>query len=229
MLVSAARLVLTTCAADVTDQVVTRRNDFPKPLMLYDVLNVFGPNLIATEGAAWRRHRRITAPSFSEKNNELVWGESLRQARAMLRVWLDGGEEGTVHDVSEASLRLTLHVIGRAGFGMELSWPQGAGRATAGAGTSSLAPPASMAGDGIASGSRMSFFDALHALLANILWILLVPRVVLSAFLFADAGTRPSHSPSAANFSPNRVQPAQGDEARITGVRRVLSIRGRIV
>lgn len=44
----------------------------------YEILKFFGPNVVVTEGEEWRRHRKLTGPSFSEKNNAMVWDESRR-------------------------------------------------------------------------------------------------------------------------------------------------------
>jgi hypothetical protein len=56
-------------------------------------LNVFGENIIASEGEEWKKYRKIAAPAFSEvcpecspspnaeycqKNNKLVWDETIR-------------------------------------------------------------------------------------------------------------------------------------------------------
>ena len=63
-----------TADADVIAEMVgTRRNDFPKPSHFYRSVNIYGKNVVSSEGALWRQHRRITSPPFTEKNNHLVW------------------------------------------------------------------------------------------------------------------------------------------------------------
>ena len=55
--------------ADVTSQIVHRWKDFPKSIFYYNDLTYFGHNVVTTEGAAWQRHRKITGPSFNERNS----------------------------------------------------------------------------------------------------------------------------------------------------------------
>lgn len=60
----------------------------------YKVLLAFGPNLVASEGEEWKRQRRLVAPAFSEKNNKLVWDETVRIMHDLFdNVW---GKEDTV-------------------------------------------------------------------------------------------------------------------------------------
>lgn len=53
-------------------QVVTRRNDFVKKVDDYAALNIYGLNVVSTEGVNWQRHRKITGPPFNEKNSRFV-------------------------------------------------------------------------------------------------------------------------------------------------------------
>lgn len=57
-------------------------------------LHVFGKNVDTVEGYDWQRHRRITAPAFNERKNNLVWLESLRQAVDMRDRWVQSGPVG---------------------------------------------------------------------------------------------------------------------------------------
>lgn len=43
--------------------------------------------MVTTEGATWRLHRKITSKPFSEKNNQLVHDETVRQAIQMSTAW----------------------------------------------------------------------------------------------------------------------------------------------
>lgn len=47
-------------------EVATKRTVFPKPLELYQLPEVFGSNIVGTEGYEWKRHRNIAYPAFSE-------------------------------------------------------------------------------------------------------------------------------------------------------------------
>ena len=83
--VAPERITLNTADANVITQITNRRNDFPKPIERYALLRIYGDNVIVTEGQKWRRHRKITSPPFSEKNNHLAWRESLTRTQAVVR------------------------------------------------------------------------------------------------------------------------------------------------
>lgn len=78
------------------------------------ILDVFGPNISTSHGAQWQKHRRITASSFNDQNNLIVWSESIAVARDMLRYWTT---RKTVNTVADDLRTFSLHVIARAGFG----------------------------------------------------------------------------------------------------------------
>jgi len=151
IVVSPLRNTLMTADPDVITQITTRRNDFPKSIQLYKVLEIYGRNLLTVEGKEWRRHRRITAPPFSEQNNRLVWKESISQAGQMVESWKvtahkpedqNGYANGKVslgtavaeksdsknlgaivEGLAKDSMRMTLHIISRAGFDVRCRWP----------------------------------------------------------------------------------------------------------
>jgi hypothetical protein len=60
--VSPGGLVLYTCEPAVITQITTRRNDFPKPTEIYRSVDVYGKNVVSTEGQVWRQHRKATSP-----------------------------------------------------------------------------------------------------------------------------------------------------------------------
>ena len=179
LLVTPQRNVLYTADADVISQMTTRRNDFPKALEVYEVLKIYGNNVVTSEGQLWRHHRKITSPPFSEKNNHLVFTETLGQCQDMVDSWMNGDKESskTVHTVADDAMRLSLHVISRGGFGVRLEWPKKAKAAENGnvkgeeGNTSTASVP---------EGHIMSFADALGSLLHNLLPILIVPKFLLS-------------------------------------------------
>ncbi len=164
---SPGHMLVWSASHEVISQIVGRRNDFVKPTAMYRILDIYGRNVVSTEGALWRQHRKIASAPFSEQNNELVWAESVEQTRGMLRHWLgdaDRAREGVADDVGEDTMRLTLNIISRAGFGRSLAWPGRGGR------------------DEVDAGHQMGYKEALETLLHNILWIMLLPKVVLSEY-----------------------------------------------
>lgn len=88
----------------------------------------------------------------------------------MLKSWL--GERGagnvTVHDVSQDTMRLSLHIISKAGFGIRLAWP---GRSS---------EKGRAASDEVPAGHRLSFKDALSGVIDNIVTLLVLPHWLLS-------------------------------------------------
>src|SRR5690349_8530879 len=69
--------VLWVATAEVIHQITSRREAFPKPLRDYKVLDIYGQNVVTTEGAEWKMHRKATSPGFNEKNNALVFTETI--------------------------------------------------------------------------------------------------------------------------------------------------------
>lgn len=185
MIASPGLLSFCTCSADAVSQIVSRRNDFPKPLESYRILNIYGLNVVSTEGATWRLHRKITAPSFTEKNHELVWAESRQVAQTMLASWVGQKGHGTVLDIGENTMELTLHVISRAAFGVRLRWSTDAGRSTE-TSDGNVQPDKTdellleYSEDEAPPGHSLTYKGALQAVIANILWIMLMPHALLS-------------------------------------------------
>ena len=180
--VSPERNELYTADANVISQITSRKNDFPKALEVYASLKIYGNNVVTSEGQLWRHHRKITNPPFSEKNNHLVWTETLEQCQAMLDGWFVGNvgktASNTIYTVADDAMRLSLHVISRAGFGVHLQWPgtdrvPSNGHVKNGEATKASSPET-------AHGHTLSYTEALGKLLHNILWVLLVPPFLLS-------------------------------------------------
>jgi cytochrome P450 len=72
-------------------EVTTARSRFPKPFMPFS--RVMGDNIVTAEGEEWKRHRKVTAPAFSERNIRLVWDETARVMFDLFdNVWGDNPE-----------------------------------------------------------------------------------------------------------------------------------------
>ncbi|TFK49124.1 cytochrome P450 [Heliocybe sulcata] len=141
--------------AAVIKEVTSARARFPKPVKQYSVLTFFGRNIVASEGEEWKRYRKITAPSFSERNNKLVWDETCRIMMDMFdNVWQWKDEISVDHCV-DLTLPIALFVIGVAGFGRRISW------------NDDMKVPA---------GHKMTFKDALHIVSTDVFLKLIVPK-----------------------------------------------------
>ena len=204
IVVSPKKNILYTADAEVINQITTRRNDFPKPVTLYKALDIYGKNVVTTEGSDWRRQRKITAPPFGEQNNRVVWKESIFQANEMVRSWLTLGEKlekpqkadqsngrteesaatAVADNVSKDTMRLSLHVISRAGFDVRCLWP--------GMESSSGVEEGAMKSGEVPPGHLMSYTDSIQTLLHRIVFVLIFPPWLLSIFpakIVREAGT----------------------------------------
>lgn len=156
----------------------TRQVAFPKPIKDYKVLDVYGRNVVTTEGPEWRMHRKATAPGFNEKNNALVFTESVAQAQGMIRKWMDGSEKSsrTLKDIPADSMRVALHIISAMGFGVRLLWPGDVFS------TEDKESGLIHMSDEPEGRHTMSFEKALATVLDDIFFIMLMPRWLLSKF-----------------------------------------------
>ncbi|KAI8626363.1 cytochrome P450 [Xylariaceae sp. FL1651] len=101
---------------DALMSIFKRGSDFPRPVFVNEILNVFGPNIstVQAEGESWKTQRRIATRCFNEQNNEIVWTETITLANDMLRYWTS---KTSVPSIADDLRTLSLHVLSRAGFG----------------------------------------------------------------------------------------------------------------
>lgn len=169
LIVSPGGIILNTADANVIAQVMARGTDFVKPTVSYKSLDIYGQNIVSAEGAAWRHHRKLTSPAFSEKNNRLVWKETLYQSGAMLAAWVGHDASGkTIHRVARDTMRLSLNVMSHAGLGRKMEWPK-ADEEGEGFGKENLP-----------EGHTMTFTYSLQCLLNNLLYLMFLPKWLLS-------------------------------------------------
>ncbi|KAI8996609.1 cytochrome P450 [Trametes punicea] len=106
----------------VVKEVVGARTRFPKITKLYHSVKTFGSNIMVTEGEEWKRHRKIAAPAFSERNYRLVWDETIRIVDDLIQnVWNDK-EVVELPNILDVTVGITLRIIGVAGFGRRILW-----------------------------------------------------------------------------------------------------------
>lgn len=182
LVASPSRINVFVADADAITQITTRRNDFPKPLEMYGALDIYGKNLVSTEGADWRMHRKLVAPSFGEKNNELVFTESLHHAQSLMGLWTgpDGRGNRTVADPSLGAMNFALYVISSAGFDVRVAWPHEEAKKAAerkDEGSTMFVGPETPIGH------KMNYREALSELLHNIMWTQIIPPKYLRKLL----------------------------------------------
>ncbi|QLI70378.1 uncharacterized protein G6M90_00g066780 [Metarhizium brunneum] len=102
------------CNPDSLVEIFKRRSDPPRPLHLFEFLNVFGPNLSTVEGQQWKKQRKVRATCFNENNNQLVWLETIAQAADMVRYWASKPE---IRSTTDDTRTLSLRALSRAGSG----------------------------------------------------------------------------------------------------------------
>ncbi|KAK7051243.1 hypothetical protein VNI00_004743 [Paramarasmius palmivorus] len=150
-----ANVILNVANAAAIKEITSSRARFPKPVEQYRSLTFFGKNIIASEGELWKKYRKIASPAFSDRNNKLVWDETVRIMLDMFKnVW---GEQDviTTDHCLDITLPIALFVIGVAGFGRRISWQD------------DLAIP---------DGHQMTFKEALHEVSTGIFIKLAVPK-----------------------------------------------------
>ncbi|KAH6985792.1 cytochrome P450 [Ilyonectria sp. MPI-CAGE-AT-0026] len=175
IIVSPGMLFVMVCNAEAIRQITSRREHFPKLTETYEILRQFGDNVLTSEGAVWRMHRKVTSASFNEKNAAIVFKEAIRQAQGLLRTWTGptGERKETINSLDRDTMRLALNIIAYVGFGLTLLWPDEKLPAEVNlkfAKYGSLEP---------AIGHKLSFVDTIATMLEYILMLLLVPRWVL--------------------------------------------------
>ncbi|KAK2065528.1 cytochrome P450 [Colletotrichum caudatum] len=180
MIISPFQILIVTNSAEAIHQITQQREKFPKLIETYAILKQFGDNVLTTEGAVWRMHRKVTSATFNEKNAALVFAESIKQALGMVQKWLgpDGKNSQTVKTLDHDTMRLALNIIGYVGFGMRLVWP---GQALPEGTDPKLQKYSSLEA---APGHTMSFSDAIAVMLERILVLLLVPHKLLKMLPF---------------------------------------------
>ncbi|KAJ2905525.1 hypothetical protein MKZ38_005169 [Zalerion maritima] len=182
LFVSPGAIVMMTVNAEAIHQITSRRENFPKNTRDYKILEVFGRNVVTTEGLLWRMHRKVTSASFNEKNTALVWDETIRQTQGLIRHWMRGdmGNESTetLPNIDQDTMAVALKIIGYVGFGLKLLWPGEEIPADMDPEIAKFArrdPP---------PGHTMSFIESLEQTLEKIFLKLLVPKFLLKNLPF---------------------------------------------
>ncbi|KAF1994472.1 cytochrome P450 monooxygenase-like protein [Amniculicola lignicola CBS 123094] len=97
----------------LVNDILKRKDEFGRDMEAFKVLDIYGKSLATTEGADWNRHRKVAAVTFTEKNNELVWRESLLEASQMLRFWMARAKQ-PIRTLGEDTKIFTLNVLAAA-------------------------------------------------------------------------------------------------------------------
>jgi cytochrome P450 len=82
---------------------------------------LIGNGLFSSEGDFWRRQRRLAQPAFHRQRIEAFAGTMAEATSAMLERWESHAAGGVAFDVAEEMSALTLGIVGRTLFSMDLS------------------------------------------------------------------------------------------------------------
>lgn len=160
-MVSPGGNILWTCDPEAILQFTKRHHDFVKPVKMMGMLNIYGPTITATEGEESRLYRRIASPSFNERTHSSAWTESFRQTAALIEIWND--LRGSMMQLNKDMATLTLHVLSCVCFDRRIEWAEGTQHQ-----------------DHASKGHRMSYQEAISAMLNNIGTLFITPQAILS-------------------------------------------------
>lgn len=100
---------------------ISKRQQVEKPVKGYKLLDIYGSNIVTTNGSEWVKHRTLCNPAFSESNNRMVVTATLDLVEDLFAKWDRNikNDQGKTN-ISQDTTALTLGVIGTAGFGEEM-------------------------------------------------------------------------------------------------------------
>lgn len=105
-------------ARDVLRQDVKAYHPLP---YFYDIVRqVAGLNLFTAEGDYWRQQRALMQPTFHRKNLAPLAVTITEEAEALAQAWEKKAKTGEWVDVKRAMLDMTLNLIGRTLFSIDL-------------------------------------------------------------------------------------------------------------
>ncbi|EFQ36732.1 cytochrome P450 [Colletotrichum graminicola] len=140
----------------VVNQVLRKyTNEFPKLGSFAKVMDVIGTSVVSSDGADWAHHRKATVATLNDRNNGLVWAETIRQTRQMARYY-SKVSQGRIVDAVEDIRELYLHVFTYVCYGVKYEFKQ----------------PAHTT---IPAGHSRSYKECLHSSINGILMLRLVP------------------------------------------------------
>lgn len=101
----------------IREVLVTRHKNFRRPPMVAGPLRAIdGNGLVLSEGDFWRRQRRLVQPAFATKRFDAYGRVTVAYTLRMLERW----QAGTSFDVADAMTRLTLEIIAKTLFDVEV-------------------------------------------------------------------------------------------------------------
>jgi cytochrome P450 len=108
---------------DAVHRVLVERLPFyTKHTRGYEMLRqLLGNGLLTSEGALWKRQRRIAQPAFQHRRIGGFADTMVKATEALAAQWQGPAERGEVIDVAEAMNRLALKIAGETLFSQDIS------------------------------------------------------------------------------------------------------------
>ncbi|KAL6074434.1 cytochrome P450 [Balamuthia mandrillaris] len=113
--------------AEIAKQLFVDSKLFPKPPALYDVIRVFGENIVSISetGPQWKKQRSLCSPAFSIANLKLVSNVVVSSCHKLFQEWeTKATHKGPRWEVQVDMLheinKTALAIISEAGFGSEI-------------------------------------------------------------------------------------------------------------
>jgi cytochrome P450 len=88
---------------------VGNNRNFIKDRVTRSQLSILGDGLLTSDGAFWRRQRRLAQPAFHHQRVANYAGTMVTYAERMLEGWRDGEQRDIHHDM----MRLTLEIVAK--------------------------------------------------------------------------------------------------------------------
>lgn len=219
---------MVTRSPEAIHQITTRREAFPKPTHKYEILAIFGRNIVTTEGLEWKMHRKGVSASFNERNSAHIFAESIKQTQGMIAQWMGGetgkGSSGTITTTEHDTMALALNIIANVGFGLRFWWPgqkMPDDLSDLNKKYASFEPP---------PGHSMTFVDSLATVLERITLLLVLPRWLLQVLPFKATKSaleaHENYNKYMEEFLQDKIEAAQCGDATVEGG---MDIMGQLV
>jgi len=108
--------------ADIKRVLVTNHRNYTKGIGLDRVKILLGNGIMTSEGATWRRQRRMIQPFFHRRVIEQFGSLIESCVDERLGRWQQFADRGEAIDITEEMSGLTLDIILRSIFGSDLAW-----------------------------------------------------------------------------------------------------------
>ncbi|PZD75080.1 Pentalenene oxygenase [Acaryochloris thomasi RCC1774] len=103
---------------DLIAEILSKQNQhFIKDISYRSLAGIFGNGLLLSDGDLWQRHRRLMQPAFTQERIAAYAATAVEDTAQMLSTW----KAGEVRDIHQEMSQLTVKVITRALFGVDIT------------------------------------------------------------------------------------------------------------